>query len=168
MNQGLEQVRTVIIEALKLSGTEAISAFPQKRASGYNTPVVAVGFRCGESRNAAMSGYLGQKTNPDTLVPVELYGVQLDLTRSRDIDSPVTAGAIGCDQTLPRLHQVMLEGLPSGLKPTELKWEETIWDDSTNMFLRRGSLSCSAYFIATAEEDSALLTDFILKGVLTK
>ena len=36
------------------------------------------------------------------------------------------------------------------------------------MFLRRGSLSCSAFFTALAEEDGALISDFILKGVVTK
>ena len=65
------------------------------------------------------------------------------------------------------LHQVMLEGLPSGLRPTELRWEEAVWDETTAMFLRRGSFSCSAYFVATATEEGAWLTDFILKGVVT-
>lgn len=34
------------------------------------------------------------------------------------------------------------------------------------MFLRRGSLSCEAVFTAQAEEDNALVSDFILKGVV--
>ena len=72
------------------------------------------------------------------------------------------------DQALDTLHRVMLEGLPTGLKPAELRWEETAWDEATSMFLRRGSLSCSAYFVATATEEGAWLTDFILKGVVTK
>ena len=74
----------------------------------------------------------------------------------------------GCDSALETLHQVMLGSLPSGLRPTELKWEETGWDEDTAMFLRRGSLSCSAFFTALAEEDGALISDFILKGVVTK
>lgn len=168
MNQGLEQVRTAIVQALERSGAAAVSSFLPSRAETYDKPVIAVGFRAGESRSAALGSYLGVKISPDTLLPVELYGVQLELTLSLDIYSPISAGAIGCEETLPRLHQVMLDGLPSGLKPTGLKWEETVWDDGTNMFLRRGSLSCTAYFIAAAEEDGTLLTDFILKGVLTK
>ena len=35
------------------------------------------------------------------------------------------------------------------------------------MFLRRGSLSCGAYFTAAATEEGVLLSDFILKGVIT-
>ena len=50
----------------------------------------------------------------------------------------------------------------------ELKWEEAAWDKDTAMFLRRGSLACSAYFVAAASEDGLLLSDFILKGVVTK
>ena len=58
-------------------------------------------------------------------------------------------------------------GLPSGLKPRELKWEEAVWDPDTAMFLRRGSLTCDAYFTAAISEDGLLLSDFILKGVVT-
>ena len=47
-------------------------------------------------------------------------------------------------------------------------WEEAAWDKDTAMFLRRGSLVCSAYFVATASEDGLLLSDFILKGMVTK
>ena len=64
------------------------------------------------------------------------------------------------------LHQIMLEGLPIGLRPTELKWEEASWDPDISMFLRRGSLACSACFIAAAEEDGTVFSDFILKGVV--
>ena len=79
---------------------------------------------------------------------------------------PAREGAAGCDRVLETLHQVMMEGLPSGLKPAELKWEEAAWDQDASMFLRRGSLRCGAYFIAAASEDGPLLEDFILKGVM--
>ena len=75
-------------------------------------------------------------------------------------------GAEECDRALETLHQVMLEGLPSGLRPKELCWEEAAWDQETAMFLRRGSLRCEAVFTAQAEEDNELVTDFILKGVV--
>ena len=53
------------------------------------------------------------------------------------------------------------------LETWRFEGEETAWDETTSMFLRRGSLSCSAYFVATATEEGAWLTDFILKGVVT-
>lgn len=93
--------------------------------------------------------------------------MRLELKLSLDIYAPASVGAAGCDKTLEGLHQVMLEGLPSGLRPSELRWEETVWDQDTAMFLRRGSLSCGAYFTAAATEEGVLLSDFILKGVIT-
>ena len=50
----------------------------------------------------------------------------------------------------------------------ELSWEETGWDTDTSMFLRRGSMTCSAFFTAETTGEAALLSDFILKGVMTK
>lgn len=168
MNNGLEQVKYAIIQALEQSGTAAIPTLTPGWAKKYVSPVVAVGFRTGESRSIGMNNYLGQQTDPATLTVREVYGMQLDLMLSMDIFSPAALGAQGCEDTLTVLHRVMMDGLPSGIKPTELKWEETVWDADTGMFLRRGSLSCGAYFLALADEEGALLTDFILKGVLTK
>ena len=154
---GLEQVKAAIAKALEQAGTAARAAYAPGWARSYEEPVVAVGLRMGESRGGAMGGYLGEQVDPETLACREIYGMRLELTLS-----------LGCDSALETLHQVMLGSLPSGLRPTELKWEETGWDEDTAMFLRRGSLSCSAFFTALAEEDGALISDFILKGVVTK
>ena len=160
---GLEQVKRAIAGALEKAGIAARLAFEPGWAKGYSGPVVAVGLRRGESRGGAMGRYLGQ--TPDRR---EVYGLQLELTLSMDLYSPAELGAPGCDSALETLHQVMLSGLPAGLRPAELRWEETVWDEDTAMFVRRGSLSCGAYFTAEASEDGVLLTDFILKGVVRK
>lgn len=168
MNRGLEQVRDAVAAALEQAGLAVCPAFSPGWAKRYAVPVAAVGLRSGESRSDAFNSYLGQQLDPDTQAPQELYGMRLDMTLSLDIYAPADSGAAGCDQALGILHQVMLEGLPSGLRPTELRWEEAEWDETTAMFLRRGSFSCSAYFVATATEEGVWLTDFILKGVVTK
>lgn len=165
---GLEQVKTAIANALEQAGIRAQAAYAPGWAKAYPGPVVAVGLRTGESRSGALSSYLGQRIDPDSRASQEVYGMRLELTLSLDIYCPPRDGAAGCDDVLETLHQIMLEGLPSGLRPTELKWEETAWDEDTAMFLRRGSLSCGAYFVAAASEDGLLLSDFILKGVVTK
>lgn len=165
---GLEQVKNAIAAALENSGISARIAYAPGWAGSYQEPVVAVGLRTGESRGGALSSYLGQRTDPDTQTSQEVYGMRLELTLSLDIYCPPQEGAAGCDGVLEKLHQIMLEKLPSGLRPSELKWEEAAWDEDTSMFLRRGSLSCGAYFIAVATEDGALLSDFILKGVVTR
>lgn len=168
MNPGLEQVKRAMAAALEKAGVQAVTAFTPDWAKQYSQPVVAVGLRTGESRGGALGSYLGTRLDPDTQSCQELYGMQLELTLSLDIHSPPSAGAAGCESALEALHQVVLQGLPGGLKPKELKWEETVWDEETTMFLRRGSLSCLAYFTAAVSEDGALLSDFILKGVVTK
>lgn len=160
---GLEQVKQAVAGALNQAGLAARTAFEPGWAARCDRPVAAVGLRTGESRGGAMGRYLGQ--TPDRR---EVYGLRLELTLSMDLYSPAELGAPGCDSALETLHQVMLSGLPAGLKPAELRWEETVWDEDTAMFVRRGSLSCGAYFTAEASEDGVLLTDFILKGVVRK
>lgn len=168
MNPGLEQVKAAVAAALERAGVQAVIAYAPGWAKQYSRPVVAVGLRTGESRCGALGSYLGTRMDPDTQSCQELYGMQMDLTLSLDIHSPPPAGAAGCESALEALHQTALQGLPAGLKPKELKWEETVWDEETGTFLRRGSLSCLAYFTASVSEDGALLSDFILKGVVTK
>ncbi len=165
---GLEQVKEALAAALERAGVRAATAYAPGWCRRYSQPVAAVGFRQGECRGEAMNSYLGSQVDPATHETREVYGMRLELTLSLDIYSPASAGAAGCEKALEGLHQVMLEGLPSGLRPSELKWEETVWDADTAMFLRRGSLSCGAYFTASATEEGAPLSDFILKGVLTK
>ncbi len=160
---GLEQVKQAVAGALNQAGLAVRTAFEPGWAALCDRPVAAVGLRTGESRGGAMGRYLGQ--TPDRR---EVYGLRLELTLSMDLYSPAELGAPGCDSALETLHQVMLSGLPAGLRPAELRWEETVWDEDTAMFVRRGSLSCGAYFTAEASEDGVLLTDFILKGVVRK
>ena len=111
-----------------------------------------------------MSSYLGRRQEGSRWR--EVYGRRMELTLSLDLYAPAELGTEGCDRALETLHRVMLEGLPSGLRPKELCWEEAAWDQETAMFLRRGSLRCEAVFTAQAEEDNELVTDFILKGVV--
>lgn len=165
---GLEQVKAALANALKNAGIAAHTAYSPGWAKAYQEPVVAVGLRTGESKGGAMGSYMGQRLNPDTLDCQEVYGMRLELVLSLDIYCPPGEGAGRCDKVLEALHQVMLNGLPSGLRPTELKWEETVWDGDTSMFLRRGSLACGAFFVAEASEEQLELTDFILKGVVSK
>lgn len=165
---GLEQVKNAVAGALEKAGIRARIAYAPGWAKAYAEPVVVVGLRTGESRGGALSSYLGQRTDPDTQASQEVYGMRLELTLSMDIYAPPGEGAAGCDSALEGLHRAVLHGLPSGLRPVELRWDEMGWDQETEMFLRRGSLSCSAFFTASRSDDGLPLTDFILKGLVTK
>ena len=61
---------------------------------------------------------------------------------------------------------MLLGGLPSGIRPGELRWEALKWEKATGLFLRRGSLRCQAVFVAESQEDGEIFLDFILKGVM--
>jgi len=88
------------------------------------------------------------------------------MAASLDVYAPRRKGARGCEQTAEAVSEVLLDGLADGLTLDELSWEKTEWDEEYGMFVRRGTARCTAYFVATADEESAVLTDFILKGVM--
>lgn len=165
---GLEQVKSALADAIEKAGGKAEYAFPPGWVKRYGGPVVAVGLRTGESRGGALQSYLGSREDPETHQTHEVYGLRLELTLSVDIYAPPSSGAAGCDSALELLHGAVLRELPAGLKPSELKWEDVRWDGDTAMFLRKGSLTCSAFFTADAAEDGAAFTDFILKGSVMK
>lgn len=164
MSSAIEQAKRALCAALERAGLQAETAFTPERAAARESAVAVVGLRRGESRGGGLSSYLGRRQEGSRWR--EIYGLRMELTLSLDLYAPAELGAAGCDRALETLHQVMLEGLPSGLRPKELCWEEAAWDQETAMFLRRGSLRCEAVFTAQAEEDNELVTDFILKGVV--
>lgn len=164
MSSAIEQAKRALCAALERAGLQAETAFTPERAAARESAVAVVGLRRGESRGGGLSSYLGRRQEGSRWR--EVYGLRMDLTLSLDLYAPAELGAAGCDRALETLHQVMLEGLPSGLRPKELCWEEAAWDQETAMFLRRGSLRCEAVLTAQAEEDNELVTDFILKGVV--
>ena len=93
----------------------------------------------------------------------ECYGKLLDGEISVEIRAP---GASGCEQICEQAAEVLLGGLPAGIRPGELRWEAICWEKETGMFLRRGSLRCRAVFTALAREDGETFLDFTLKGVM--
>ena len=167
MTEGLRQVKTALADTLESAGLCTVAAFSPTAARRYRQPVAAIGLRTGESRGGAMGSYLGLKTGTDGTTR-ELYGMKLEMKLSVDLYAPAESGAEGCDQALETVHHALLYGLPSGLKPTALLWEELGWDEASSMFLRKGTLSCDAFFTAEKSEDAVWLRDFILRGVLTK
>ncbi|MCI9677930.1 MAG: hypothetical protein HFF77_03000 [Oscillospiraceae bacterium] len=164
MSSAIEQAKRALCAALERAGLQAETAFASERAAARESAVAVVGLRRGESRGGGLSSYLGRRQEGSRWR--EVYGLRMELTLSLDLYAPAELGTEGCDRALETLHRVMLEGLPSGLRPKELCWEEAAWDQETAMFLRRGSLRCEAVFTAQAEEDNELVTDFILKGVV--
>ena len=135
------QVRSEIVSRLKAAGLDAAEAYEDERFRERSGSVVAVGAKQAELAHAGLMNYLGERYDAESGRTVEVYGRKLKMAAS-------------------------LDGLADGLTLDELSWEKTEWDEEYGMFVRRGTARCTAYFVATADEESAVLTDFILKGVM--
>jgi len=159
----LAQVRRTVLEALQGAGLTALEAYPDSRARVYEGPVAAVAVGAAEGRTVGFCNYLGEVRDPESGEVRELYGKQLEGEITVDIRAQRAAD---CERGCQRAAEVLLGGLPAGVRPGELRWEALSWERSTGMFLRRGSLRCQAVFTAQSREDGAAFLDFILKGVM--
>jgi hypothetical protein len=61
---------------------------------------------------------------------------------------------------------VLMRGLPSGMKLVQMSWAGISWDKTTGMFLRRGQAGYKAVFLAEDQGESPALLNFILKGTM--
>lgn len=160
---GLNQVRAAVIQALREAGLTAVAAY-DGAARQYDGAVAAVDVAEASGKPAALGSYLGQEYDPETGTIAERYGRTLEVVLSLDVRAP---SAVDCEAGCETAADVLLsDGLPSGLRLGEQNWEAVSWDKANQMFLRKGRATGRAFFTATAEEDSGVLLDFILKGVL--
>ncbi|WP_298033635.1 hypothetical protein [uncultured Dysosmobacter sp.] len=159
----LTQVRDAVTTALAAAGLPALAAFPDQRAERYPGAVAAVSVGAAEGRAVGFCDYLGEVYDEAAGIWREVYGKQLE----GDISLEIRAGrAADCETGCETASAVLLSGLPSGIRPGELRWEAIAWEKSTGMFLRRGALRCQAVFTAQTGEDGETFLDFILKGVI--
>lgn len=159
----LTQIRRAVISALQAAEMTALEAFPAGRAKAYGDPVAAVGVGAAKCRAMSFCNYLGEIETAGGAVK-ELYGKQIEGVIAVDIRGH---GAADCESGCETAAEVLLGGLPSGIRPGELTWEALCWEKETGMFLRRGQLRCQALFLAQASEDGLPFSDFILKGVIS-
>jgi len=159
----LAQVRQAVIDALNHAGLTALEAFPDSRAKAYSGAVAAVAVGAAEGKNLGFCNYLGEIYDEDAGTVRELYGKQLEGDIAVEIRS---VRAADCEKGFQQAAEILLGGLPNGIRPGELRWEALAWEKSTGMFLRRGSLRCQAVFVAESQEEGEPFLDFILKGVM--
>lgn len=160
----LTQVRDAVVSALSAAGLRTMTAFPADQAKRYTGAVAAVAVGAAEGKVMGFCNYLGEVYDKTAGTWRELYGKQLE----GDITVEVRAErAADCEQGCETASDVLLGGLPEGIRPGELRWEALAWEKATGMFLRRGALRCAAVFVAKAQEDGEAFLDFILKGVIT-
>ncbi len=157
----LQQVKAAIVDALENAGLTAMSAYSEEQLKKYTTAVTAVGLREMKVTESGAMEYLGEKYDAVQDAMLEVYGKKLTLSLSLDVYAPRTLGAEGCEEAAEEITQVMMSALPSGLRVKELAWEKTY-----GMFHLSAQAAYEAYFVAETEEETAVFTDFILKGVV--
>ena len=160
----LNQIRDAVVSALQAEGLNALTAYPDLRAMRCACPVAAVAVETAESRTVGFCNYLGEVTDPKTGAVREQYGKQLDAVIAVEIRG---GRAADCEQGCETAAEVLLGGLPAGIRPGELSWEALSWERETELFLRRGRLQCRAFFLAQTENETTMFLDFILKGAVT-
>ena len=161
----LAQVRQAVISALDTAGMTALEAFPDSRAKAYRGAVASVGVGAAGGKTVGFCNYLGEYCDEETGAVRELYGKQLEGEITVDIRAERAAD---CESGTEAATEVLLDGLPVGIRPGELRWEALTWEKATGMFLRRGSLRCQAVFVAESREEGQVFLDFILKGVMKR
>ena len=159
----LVQVKEAVIRALKDAGISAMEAFPDSKAKAYPGAVATVAVGAAEGKMLGFCNYLGEIYDPEAGTVRELYGKQLESDITVDLRADRAAD---CEEGCQRAAEVLLSGLPAGIRPGELRWEALVWEKTTGMFLRKGHLQCQAVFVAQSQEDGELFLDFILKGVM--
>lgn len=160
------QVRGEIVSRLRAAGLEAAEAYEEERFRERSEPVIAVGAKQTELTEAGLFHYLGEQYDAESGRTVEVYGRKLKMTVTLDAYAPRRKGARGCERAAETASEALVETELDGVTLEALTWERTEWDKEYGMFVRRGTARCTACFVATADEESAVLTDFILKGVM--
>ena len=162
MNE-LGQIRTAVLTALKDAGIEALEQFPEEKIKAYTSAAATVGVGAASGKSAGFGDYLGEVTDAETQTVRERYGKELTGQITVELRAERAAD---CEAGCERATEVLLSGLPEGIRAGELTWEAISWEKATRMFLRRGTLVCRALFLAESEAEAGTFLDFRLKGVM--
>lgn len=159
---GLNQVRDAVIAAIKNAGVAAVPAY-EGREKRYDGPVAAVDVAAAEGKPVGLCGYLGEVFDETAGKTREVYGLQMEVTVSVEVRA---IAASGCEAAMETAAETLMHGLPAGIKTGAMAWSGLSWDKESAMFLRRGTLTGRAAFIAEDRTETGEFLDFILKGTM--
>lgn len=161
-----EQIRQAVLTALKSGGVDAVGEYDAQRAQRLEKPVLSVGLKSLKTEQSGFLEYLGERED-EARGTVEVYGRRMRVELVLEAYAPRGVGAQGCDELSGGVAAALCGRLAPGVAVEAVDWEQTLWDERYGAFLRRGCVRCTAYFTAeAAQEDGAVLTDFVLKGVI--
>ena len=159
----LTQIRQAVQDAVQEAGVCTVTAYPDTAMRRHAGAVASVSVGTAEGKAIGFCNYLGEVYDAETDTVRERYGKQLQGQIQVEIRAERAAD---CEAGCVQVSEVLLGGLPSGLRGGELNWQGIEWEQATQMFLRRGSLNCLALFVAETQEEEGVFLDFRLKGVL--
>ena len=160
----MTQIRDAVIGSLQKAGLPAMAAFPAERMKDYDKAVATVAVGAVEGGALGFCNDLGESYDPEKGTVQEIYGKVLDAEILVDVRG---RHAALCQSGCETAADVLLGGLPAGIRCGELAWEGLQWEKETELFLRRGKLTCRAVFVAKSGEGGGTFLDFELKGVMT-
>ena len=156
-----EELLTAVRRCMKAAGLPvqpamAASAMPEGA-------VVSVGLAEGELCPAGAGAYLGLTRDRETGDEVEQFGCRAELTLFFDCWSMEGGGA--CLELFQQAA-ASLEGLAGGLRLRQISCGEAAYDKGCRRFHCRGTARGTAFFVAEADGETAVIRDFTLRGVI--
>ena len=162
---GAEQVRQVLTEKLKAAGLAAVPAWDRSHMPALQDAVASVGVCETETNAAALWNYLGEHWSDRYGTFVETYGRRLHMELSVDLYAP-KGKRMELERCCDAVETLCLAPLCEGIRCETVRRGEIGFDRASGYLHCRCTLSALANFTATRVDESALLTDFTLKGVL--
>ena len=163
--KGYEQVQTVLCEKLRETGIPTVPAWTRQNLPRVTEAAAVVGILETESGPAGFGDYLGTAWDETLGGTVERYGKRVRMTLFVDLYAPK-----GQPEELERaaaaLEEALARPMREQLRAIQVRRGEMESDRPGDSLRCRCTVACTAYFTAAYSEEGALLTDFILKGVL--
>ena len=162
----LEKVIAAVVETLNLAEVPAAPAYV-KQPLDDTAAFVRVGVKRVSEAYGVGAQYLGILHDAEH-GDREVYGLQCEIELSVDVYAPFAQdnGALVCTELFD--SAALAIGAVEGLKLKALSCGAPAPEETTGMFLLRGSMLCSAWLVAEQSGEAGTFTDFILKGELKK
>lgn len=162
---GFEQVCGYFAKRLKATDIAVLREWQRRSLARPSAPVAVIGIQQTKSEEGALWQYIGQFPNASNGEIEERYGRRFEITLYVDFYAPPNmAGQL--QKCCERLEEIFLSPSPDALCPMSVQRGEITADSDVGALKCRCTLLCGAYYTAAADEDSMLLRDFTLKGVV--
>lgn len=163
---GIELVRKALAERITDAGIPVVQAWERARLPALSGVAAVIGVEETTSSDAGQWNYLGMSYDATQDQTMERYGRKLQLQLYIDLYAPKDQ-AEACGQSIEKLEELLLDPLYAGVRAQTVHCDALGVDSASGYLKCRCSAACTAYFTASRIDESAMLTDFELKGVVS-